>query len=655
MNILEYSYLIPLFPIIAFLIIAFFGNKIKEGGAPISIIFVGISLTLSLLTIYEIMNRETKLYEQSIEWVAFGNVKIKMGIYIDELTSLMLFVVAFISFLVVIYSWSYMGKEEGKPRYYAEISLFIGVMFGLVMANNYLLMFIFWELVGLCSYLLIGFWYKKPSAASAAKKAFIVTRVGDIMLLGGVVILFTQFGTFEYSKLFSPENLKNADTSMLTLATLLLFGGAIGKSAQFPLHVWLPDAMEGPTTVSALIHAATMVKAGVFLVARSYPLMVGFNGATHEIIVRTPETLLVIAIIGGITALISSSMALVCNDIKRIIAYSTISSLGFMMLALGTGYYFIGGYTAGMFYLFNHALFKALLFLCAGSVIHAIGTNDIQKMGGLSKYMKITSITMLIGALSLSGIPPFSGFFGKDEVLISVFKAGEYNYIYIILFFMALWTALLTAFFIFRLWFKTFTGEERGKFEGHRHSEEHHSPFGKLESPYTMIIPLIILGFFAIFSGLTWYFGFSEFIYFGEKEHAEINLIVISLGSIFAFSGVGLAYIVYYKKSVSEEIFVSSSAKAFLYKMLDKKYYMDDLYIGFAEKVVYGTAKICDWFDRNIVDGITYAINDLTISASKTWRKIQNGLVQSYMAWIVFGIIALLILIKYVLPKIGGI
>ncbi|MEW5759621.1 MAG: NADH-quinone oxidoreductase subunit L, partial [Candidatus Thermoplasmatota archaeon] len=485
--------------------------------------------------------------------------------------------------------------DEGLRRYYAEITLFIGVMLGLVCANNYLLLYIFWELVGVCSYLLIGFWYKKPSAALAAKKAFIVTRAGDILLLTGIFIIFHTYGTLNFNELF--EKIGRGDV-YIPLIAALIFGGAIGKSAQFPFHVWLPDAMEGPTTVSALIHAATMVKAGVYLVARSFPI---FS--------LTPDVMLGVAWIGCFTAFLAATMAIVMNDIKRVLAYSTVSQIGYMFLALG-----VGGYTAGMFHLMNHAFFKALLFLCAGSVIHAVHTNDMREMGGLHRSMKITSLTMLIGAISISGIIPFSGFWSKEEVLVSVFSAGN-----IPLFVLALITAFLTAFYMFRMWFLTFCGEEKKA----------------NESPKVMTLPLIILSFFAIFSGLTIFFGFGDFIQFEHKLEFEMNYTIFSLSTLVAVIGIILAYLVYYKK-----VAIVDSAKGIakeVHLILSNKYYIDDVYNGFASFGVYGFAKIMDWFDLYGIDGIVNGISDFCIRVGSGLRRLHTGFIQHYATAIIIG------------------
>lgn len=631
--------MIPVFPLIAFLIVGLLGGHMKEGGGYVAIAGSLIAMILSLMVAVPVLDGTYDTFEQSMTWIKLSNeYAFEVGIYIDTLTALMLIVVSVISTLVVIYSIGYM-HEEGvrKRRYYAEISLFIGVMLGLVLANNYIELFIFWELVGLCSYLLIGFWYHKASAASAAKKAFLVTRVGDIMFMIGIIILFTTFKTLNFSELFSIQATGH-ELEMLTLGTFFIFGGAIGKSAQFPLHDWLPDAMEGPTTVSALIHAATMVKAGVYLVARSYPLFV-----------QCPETLLVVAFIGGFTAIFAASMALNNPNIKRVLAYSTISQLGYMILALGAGGYMFyhghaaDGYTAGLFHLMNHAFFKALLFLCAGSVIHAVGTEDMRLMGGLHRKMKITSITMLIGALSISGLPPLSGFWSKDEVLASVLEAGEVNAIFLLLWLMGIITAFMTAFYMFRLWFMTFAGEE-GEASRHAH-----------ESPGVMTVSLSILAIFAFGSGFALFIGtgFGDRIFFGHPHHAgTYELLAEIFGDPFtylsialAIAGVLLAYLLYCRRSISPEIFVSSPGAKRMYKLLLDRYGFTAGYNAFAEKIVYGFAKVVDYFDRKGIDGVVNGIAKCIIGAGQRLRRIQSGNVQSYATAIVTGITILLVIL----------
>ncbi|MGB9882219.1 MAG: NADH-quinone oxidoreductase subunit L [Methanomassiliicoccales archaeon] len=648
----EFAWLIPIFPLIAGLIVGLIGHRLREGGGYVAITGSAISLIITAFVVAQVLDGSFDaadgvidgVFEQSRSWLTLSETySFEIGIYIDQLTALMLVVVSLVSTLVIIYSIAYMGEEGGrKRRYYTEISLFVGVMLGLVLANNYLELFIFWELVGLCSYLLIGFWYHKPSAASAAKKAFIVTRVGDIMFMVGLIILFTTFKTLNFRELFEME-VSGSDLGLLTIGTFMIFGGAIGKSAQFPLHDWLPDAMEGPTTVSALIHAATMVKAGVYLVARSFPLFV-----------QTPDTLMVVAIIGGVTAFMAATMALNNPNIKRVLAYSTISQLGYMMLALGAGgyifYYLHGaeGYTASMFHLMNHAFFKALLFLCAGSVIHAVNTEDMRLMGGLGKKMKITSFTMLIGALSISGIPPFSGFWSKDEVLATVFEACELNWVFALLYILGIATAFMTAFYMFRLWFMTFAGEE-GEASSHAH-----------ESPKIMTIPLIILALLAAGSFLVLFVGggFGSQIFF-EEPHAltasEILAVTFTdpltyLSIAVALCGVGMAYATYYKRTISPEIFVSTKARRTLYNILLNRYGFAVGYNAFAEKVVYGFAIVVDAFDRYVIDGIVNGVAFLLTRAGHYIRKIQTGYVQLY-ATIIIAAISVIIVLLYL---IGG-
>ncbi|HQN75369.1 MAG TPA: NADH-quinone oxidoreductase subunit L, partial [Methanomassiliicoccales archaeon] len=411
MDILEYAWLIPVLPLLAFVFIGLFGKKLNDLNGYIAVGGVGAGMVLALWTAYELLTTG-RVYSTSQTWVVLSSkYTLEMGVYLDNVAAMMLIVVSFISFLVVIYSTAYMYDQgPRRHRYFTEICLFVGVMLGLVLANNFFQMFVFWELVGVCSYLLIGFWYERPSAARAAKKAFLVTRVGDVMFMIGLFILFTELGTLNYEQVW--HALDTADPTMMAFAAFFLFGGAIGKSAQFPLHDWLPDAMEGPTTVSALIHAATMVNAGVYLVARSFP-----------IIATSAEVSLFVGAIGGITAFIAATMALCAPKIKGVLAYSTVSQLGYMILGLGAGAFLWhnGHYAAasiafgaGLFHLMNHAFFKGQLFLGAGAVIHYVHTEDLAQMGGLGKYMKVSMITMLISCISIAGIPPLSGFWSKD-------------------------------------------------------------------------------------------------------------------------------------------------------------------------------------------------------------------------------------------------
>src|SRR5436309_3508670 len=504
------AWLILLLPLAAFVIIGLLGRWLRDGSGYVAVAGMLGSLVLSLYVFVQVLAQGALgggFASQTIDgyvWLPSipGN-EIRISLLIDNLSSLMLVLVSFLCLLIFIYSLGYMHEEEGKPRYYAEVSLFATGMLGTVSADNFLQLMIFWEIMGLCSYLLIGFWYHKPEAAAAAKKAFLVTRVGDVAFLVGVLVIWNVFDTLSFvdiqRKMASlyPNQLT---PQLLTLIPLLLFGGAVGKSAQFPLHAWLPDAMEGPTTVSALIHAATMVKAGVYLTARAFIFLVPLSAA-----VPPPFTAIrVIAGIGGFTTLFAATMAVVNFDIKRVLALSTISQLAYMFLGLGAGAYIMAtevsrgeaknsaGYSAALYHLFNHAFFKALLFLGAGSVINAVETNDMREMGGLSKPLSVTSKVMLFGALALAGIVPFSGFFSKGEILSVTFDAGSLNSGFYLLWALGVGTAFLTAFYAFRLWFMTFHGTYRCHVHPH-------------ESPPVMTVPLMILGGFTLVSGLLAY------------------------------------------------------------------------------------------------------------------------------------------------------
>jgi NADH-quinone oxidoreductase subunit L len=518
-------------------------------------------------------------------------------------------------------------RTNQLSRYFAEMQLFSVGMLGLVIADNLLLMFMFWEIVGLCSYLLIGYFYRKPEAARAAMKAFLVTRAGDVMFLIGIIVLFVYAGTFSLTELF--ELAPEMDLTILTFAAVMIFGGAVGKSAQFPLHVWLPDAMEGPTTVSALIHAATMVKAGVYLVARNYPLFV-----------LSPDAMTTVAYIGGFTALFAASMALVMVDIKKVIAYSTISQLGYMFLALGAGSIF-----AGMFHLMNHAFFKALLFLAAGSVINACMTNDIREMGGLRKVMPVTALTMLAGSLALSGIPPFSGFFSKDEVILSAFQRGD-----MVLTFFGIAAAALTAFYTFRVWFMAFVGDYRGR--------EHPK-----ENPKIMTSVLTILAIFATITGFIkwWFEGYMH--HFIETYPHEVLERAEHIGTIqphlipneglmvatvvIAATSITIAYLGYVKK-VFDPASIRNPLRP-IHAMLYDKYYMDYLFEEiFGGRIGLYWARATGWIDKYIVDGIVDGIGKTTMYAGGGLRRIQTGNIQIYLSIVVVGLIAILLYFEVV-------
>lgn len=627
---MELAWLILLIPLVTALGVAIFGRKLPEGGGWLAVGAGALTLLIAMSVAWQALQRDEVLH-QSFTWFTVGEFQLQIGLYIDKLAALMLIIVSTISFLILIYSIAYMHEEGPRlPRYYAEILLFVGSMLGLVLAENYLFVYIFWELVGLCSFLLIGYWFERPLAAAASIKAFLVTRAGDLFFMAGIFLLLMNFKTLSFTDLFSlkigPEHI-----GLLGIAGLCIFGGAVGKSAQFPLHIWLPDAMEGPTTVSALIHAATMVNAGVYLIARSMPLLV-----------HTPDNLLVVAFIGGFTAFLAATMALVEHDIKRILAYSTISQLGYMFLGLGVGGFTYAlaheasGFTAGMFHLMNHAYVKALLFLGVGSVIHAVHTNDLRQMGGLSKFMPITSLTMLIGALAMAGMPPFSTFWSKDELIAAAFEAE--HPLLRALGTLGLITAFLTAFYMFRLWFLAFSGKPRQK-DLHAH-----------ESPSLMTVPLGILAVPATLSGFTMLFGFRQVIAYGEPHAASAGEI---LGHLFAdpltylsiavvLMGVGLAYLLYVRGWRAPAA-LSNFTQPWQ-RLLEQKYYLDTLFVNwFAGRVVLGWAWIVDQFDRVIVDGAVNGVASVMALFGRGLRRTVSGLVSDYASWVVAGLVILVI------------
>jgi NADH-quinone oxidoreductase subunit L len=614
-------WLIFLLPLISFILIALvikplLGNKPKISGY-ITIGAVGGSLALSLWLLASLLATPShELLVPDFNWLIIeGSINIHFGLTIDMLTAVMLIVVTTVSLMVQIYSQGYMHGDPGYHRYYAYMSLFTTAMLGLVMTSNLLIMYVFWELVGLCSYLLIGFWFHRPAAARAAKKAFIVTRIGDFGFLAAILLLFSKAGTLDIAQLHSLAIAGTLGAAVLTWAALGIFLGAAGKSAQFPLHVWLPDAMEGPTPVSALIHAATMVAAGVFLVARMYPLFEHSGAALSTV-----------AIIGGFTAIFAATMGLVMTDIKRVLAYSTISQLGYMMLGLGTG-----GVAIGIFHLFNHAFFKALLFLGAGSVNHATGTFDIRLMGGLRKAMPWTYATFLVASLSIAGIWPLAGFWSKDEILASALQNHP------ALFYLALATVFMTAFYIFRVVFLTFGGRYRGSGKPH-------------ESPPVMLIPMAILAVLAIGSG--WFNatgGFSELLGHGES-HSFIQgffgilahpLPWISL--LVAGAGILLAYAIYSAKWLSAERIIRLFRP--LYVAFSSKYWTDELYedlIG-QKLLLSGLFAGMKFLDSKGIDGAVNGVANTVTATGRAVRKIQNGQLQLYGMFIVLGVLAIVI------------
>lgn len=655
----NHAYLIPVFPFIAFLIIILTGRKLGERlSAYVSIAAAATAFAFSLSACISVFNKHDLYFP--FTWMILQGKPFTFGVAVDPLTAVMLMVVTIVGTLIQIYSIGYMAGDPRKSRFFAYLSLFTTSMLGLVLADNFMMLYIFWELVGLCSYLLISFWFEKVSAAEAGKKAFITTRIGDCGFFIGIAMLFYLTGTVNFKEL---PNVVHLAGPLLTVAAVLIFCGAIGKSAQFPLHVWLPDAMEGPTPVSALIHAATMVAAGVYMVARAYVIF----ATAHQ-------ALLIVAYIGIITAVMAATIALVNNDIKRILAYSTISQLGYMMVGLG-----VGGYSAGVFHLMTHAFFKALLFLGAGSVIHSVHTQDIRKMGGLLPKMKITASTFIIASLSISGIPPLSGFWSKDEILASAYQSGH-----LVIFSLAALTSLLTAFYMFRLCFLAFFGKPRAEIHPALSAADSHNKTRKggvhaHESPLVMTVPLMILALFSIFIGLigspytgNWFGNFiaRHDVHTLAHAHHEGGLNVMLLSTIIAVSGIALAFCVYMLniKFIPQAI---RSRFGFLYNLLYNKYYFDEIYgaliikpffklterafafdIKVIDGAVNGAGALTLWasnaknaFDKYVVDGAVNGAGYIVGFSSSILRRLQNGLVQSYLVVAVVGILIVIFLL----------
>lgn len=628
---MSYAYLIPLFPLLAFLAIIFGGRKLGPKSALVAIGGSVLAAVLSTFIILQVIGGST--YQHSFTWLRMGETNLVFGLLIDPLTAMMLFVVTYVGSLIFIYSIGYMHGDPRFSRFFAYLSLFMFSMLGLTLASHFIQLYLFWELVGLCSYLLIGFWFEKESAANAGRKAFITTRIGDIGLFIGILLLFHVTGTLTF-KDFTPEFLSlkgQGNTFLLTLACVLIFAGACGKSAQFPLHVWLPDAMEGPTPVSALIHAATMVAAGVYLVARSFPIFSEF-----------PQALTVVAVIGTVTALMAGFIALTANDIKKVLAYSTISQLGYMMAALG-----VGGFSAGTFHLMTHAFFKALLFLGAGSVIHGVHTQDIREMGGLFSKMKVTAVTFLVASLAISGVPPLAGFFSKDEILLAAYESGNR-----LIFYALLVTAFMTAFYMFRLYALTFLGKARKELHAH-------------ESPPVMTIPLAILAFFSVVMGLPgspyFHHWFQAFIHGGHavEIHSVPFVVQCSIGA--GLGGIALALLLYLV--FPPVVALLTRVLKPLYLVSSSRFWMDEFYQTVILKPAWALGRLLFRFDLAVIDGAVNqaAVQTLNVSAIKRWiddhivdgavngvgfltrwtssvmRKIQTGFIQNYIFILVMG------------------
>ena len=626
---MEYTILILLLPILSFLILGLTGMYMKHRLAGLigTLSLTGVTL-LSYLTAFNYFTAPrtaegvyATLTPWNFQWLPFTeSLHIDMGILLDPISVMMLVVISTVSLMVHIYSFGYMKGEKGFQRYYAFLSLFTFSMLGLVVATNIFQMYVFWELVGVSSYLLIGFYYTKPEAIAASKKAFIVTRFADLGFLIGILIYGYYMQTFTFTP--GEEQLMKAGM-VLPWALGLMFVGGAGKSAMFPLHIWLPDAMEGPTPVSALIHAATMVVAGVYLVARMFPLFIGF----------APHTLHAIAWVGAFTAFYAASVACVQSDIKRVLAFSTISQIGFMMVALGVctamhphegGL----GYMASMFHLFTHAMFKALLFLGAGCIIHAVHSNEMETMGGLRKYMPITHITFGIACLAIAGIPPFSGFFSKDEILTACFAfSPAIGWIMTLI-------AGMTAFYMFRLYYCIFWGKENKELHAH------HTPH---ESPLTMTFPLMFLAAVTLVAG---FIPFGHFVSSnGESYDIRLNTQVAVTSIVVAVVAILLATWMYAreKQPAAEQL---ASRFSTLHRAAYKRFYMDEIWLFVTKRIIFRCVSTpLAWFDRHVIDQFMNFMAWSTHAAGETVQPIQSGKIQSYTMWFLGGIILLTLIL----------
>ncbi|HLP15814.1 MAG TPA: NADH-quinone oxidoreductase subunit L [Bacteroidota bacterium] len=677
---LELSVAVLFLPLVSFLILIFFGKKLPRQGDFVGLAFLGVSLALSVAILYaKISFFHEELLNYTFTWIDLGNValfgsmKFDLGVMIDNLTAVMLVVVTLISFLVHLFSTKYMAGDIRYSRYYAYLGIFSFSMLGIVIANNFLSMYIFWELVGLSSYLLIGHWYEKKSASDASKKAFVTNRVGDFGFFIGIMILWANYHTLTYEGVYGAiaGGLMPFQSSWwMTAAGILIFCGAVGKSAQFPLHVWLPDAMEGPTPVSALIHAATMVAAGVYLIARTFPML-------------TADALMVIAYVGAITAFISATIAIAQNDIKKVLAYSTVSQLGYMVMGLG-----VGAFSAGTMHLVTHAAFKAGLFLGSGSVIHAMhnalhhmhdhhtDAQDIRNMGGLRKKMPFTFWTFVIFTIAISGVPLTSGFLSKDAILAGTIAYGQLTG-HMLIPIIGFLVAGLTAFYMFRIVILAFMGEHKDE----KRFEHVH------ESPLAMTLPLMllaVLSFFAFYSlnpftaAGGWFFhaierpetvvpavmaATSTEVFEEAEHHAHMTAMILSL--IVAGLGILIAFTTYYWKKINADAIAAKLAPLHLFLL--NKWYFDELYEAVAVNGTKGLARVLAWFDSKVIDGIVNAAGSITkigaivsgkfdsivvdgfVNLTATvaggfglvLRKVQTGRVQSYIVFAILGIVVL--------------
>jgi NADH-quinone oxidoreductase subunit L len=613
--------LVPLCPLAAFALTWLFARGRPAAAAALSLSAIAVSFFLSLFLLLGQVHAPAVI-QADIPWMPTGRLAISMGILLNPLSALMAVIVTGVSLLVQVYSLGYMKGDPGFPRFFSYLSLFSFSMLALVLADNFILLYMAWELVGLCSYLLIGFWYQKPEAARAAKKAFVVTRVGDLGFLIGILGLSILAGTFDFAGVARFIGAGSVPQGQVTLVVLLLFCGAVGKSGQFPLHVWLPDAMEGPTPVSALIHSATMVAAGVFMVARLY-----------GIFQASPDALRVVAGLGAFTAVFAAAIALAQDDIKRILAYSTISQLGYMMLALGVGGSVAGGgggggsaaiggvavgTGAGLFHLTTHAAFKTLLFLGAGSVIHALGTNDIRRMGGLARKMPVTAVTFAVAVLAIAGIFPLSGFWSKDAILESV-RGGGHTVLYLV----ALGTVFLTAVYMSRLFFLAFTGVPRGTATAH-------------ESPAVMTVPLVMLAVLAAGLGFAGVPAFLDPL--ARPAGLDIGTLLLSNG--LAAAGILVAFFAFGPRRRAQ---TEPRRPGPVYSLLANKFYIDELYLFLIRGLYFTLTAAVAWFDRHVVDGMVNLVGGASRKGGALLRRTLAGKVQGYALIVTAGALVALV------------
>jgi NADH-quinone oxidoreductase subunit L len=625
---IQHLWLVPLLPFLGFLGVGLSGRRLpKRAASFIAILAVGLSMVVgwgAALAYFSHGSGQT-LVPWKYEWLRFSAVLAgNVGVLVDDISMLLVLVVTTISFLIHIYSQGYMADEAGYRRFFAFLNLFTCSMLGLVLSYSLLQMFVFWELVGLSSFLLIGYYWDKPSAVAACKKAFIVTRFADLGFLVGLMVLSYYGGDFDFPDLNSEETVARLRQAtlpwlgmgVLPLSAMLVYCGAAGKSAMFPLHIWLPDAMEGPTPVSALIHAATMVVAGVYLVARMFPLFAASEAA-----------MMVVRGVGAFTACFAALIAITQFDIKRVLAFSTLSQLGYMMLALGVASdLHPAGFTAAMFHLTTHACFKALLFLGAGSVIHAIHTGDLREMGGLRRQLPVTHATVLIACLAIAGIPPLSGFFSKDEILAAAWVSGHY-----VVFAVALGVGGLTAFYMFRLYFLAFWN---GRSDVSRHRGAH-------ESPFSMTSVLVVL---AVPSGLLGFVPFAHWIHRGLAEHEGLNWGIAVVASAVGLAGLVLAFLLYVRPNLLPDRLAYAFGPA--YHLVSRKFYVDEVYLFVTHRIVFRLlASPFNWFDRHCVDGFMDLTGQVCRRLGAWLRQTVNGHLQSYLLWVAGGALLLSVMV----------